>query len=135
MSNNAPPAILSPTAYLTERLGDLPGAAELRAYEGWWDAEGAGISAAIDRAGTPWLRMFDEYGDRIDRILYPPEYRAMLQRGYREGVVAAALDRQSLVTSYLLGYVTSFYDAGLYCAYTVSLATAVPLAKYGAPAV
>lgn len=123
--------LTSPTAYLTERLGELPGAAELRAYEAWWESEGSAISGAVDRAGTPWLRMYDEYGARIDRILYPPAYRTMLQRGYREGVVAAAVERGSLVTPYLLGYVTSFYDAGLYCPYTVSLATAVPLDKYG----
>jgi alkylation response protein AidB-like acyl-CoA dehydrogenase len=124
-------SLSSPTAYLTERLGELPSAADFRGYEQWWESEGGEISAAVDRGGTPWLRMYDEYGTRIDRILYPPAYRTMLQRGYREGVVATALERGSLVTPYLLGYVTSFYDAGLYCPYTVSLATAVPLEKYG----
>ena len=125
----------SPTAYLTRGLGQLPAASALRSYEAWWESEGAGISAAIDRAGTPWLRMYDEYGKRVDEILYPPAYWTMLQRGYREGVVARALSEQSLLAPYALGYVTSFYDPGLYCPYTVSLATAVPLEKYAEPAV
>ena len=125
----------SPTAFLAERLGDLPGASQLGAYEAWWERQGAGISAAVDRAGTPWLRMYDEFGTRVDEILYPPDYRTMLQRGYREGVVALAFEHHSLVPSYLLGYVTAFYDAGLYCPYTVSLATAVPLEKYAEAAV
>ena len=131
MPDDAQRSLPSPTAYLIERLGELPDAAALRSYEAWWESEGSAISRAVDRAGTPWLQMYDEYGVRIDRLLYAPEYRTMLQRGYREGVVATALDRGSLVTPYLLGYVTSFYDAGLYCPYTVSLATAVPLDKYG----
>jgi acyl-CoA dehydrogenase len=125
----------SPSAYLARGLGDRPAASELAAYEVWWESEGAGISAAIDRAGTPWLRMYDEYGKRVDEILYPPAYRTMLQRGYREGVVARAFSEHSLLGPYALGYVTSFYDPGLYCPYTVSLATAVPLEKYAEPAV
>jgi alkylation response protein AidB-like acyl-CoA dehydrogenase len=128
-----PHPLSSPTAFLADRLGDLPAAVELRAYEGWWESTGADVSAAIDRAGTPWLRMYDEHGARIDEILYPPEYRTLLQTGYRAGVVAIA--GPSLAMPYLLGYVTSFYDPGLYCPYTVSLATAVPLDKYGAPPV
>ena len=31
----------------------------LREYEAWFEREGQGISDAVDRAGTPWLRMFD----------------------------------------------------------------------------
>ena len=34
-------------------------------------------------------------------------------------------------TSFLLLYITSFYDCGLSCPYTVSLSTALPLSKYG----
>jgi acyl-CoA dehydrogenase len=40
----------------------------LRAYEGWLALEGQGISDAVDRAGTPWLRMYDRLGERVDEI-------------------------------------------------------------------
>ena len=46
----------------------------LREYEAWFEREGQGISDAVDRAGTPWLRMFDRMGARVDEILCPPEY-------------------------------------------------------------
>jgi len=51
----------------------------LREYEAWFEREGQGISDAVDRAGTPWLRMFDQWGARVDEILYPPEYWRMLK--------------------------------------------------------
>jgi hypothetical protein len=82
--------------------------------------------------GTPSLRMFDRVGRRIDEIPYPPAYWQILRRGYEAGAVWRAFEAHSLIPSYLLGYVTSFYDPGLYCPYTVSLATAVPLHKYEA---
>ncbi len=59
----------------------------LREYESWFEREGQGISDAVDRAGTPWLRMFDRWGARVDEILYPPEYWRMLKRGYQAGVL------------------------------------------------
>jgi alkylation response protein AidB-like acyl-CoA dehydrogenase len=117
--------------FLQQMLGQIPHEQELRAYESWWEAEGKAISNAIDRAGTPWLRMFDQLGKRVDEILFPPEYWKMLKRGYQAGVIWRAFEENSLLPSYLLGYVTSFYDPGLYCPYTVSLSTAVPVEKYG----
>ena len=45
------------------------------------------ISDAVDRASTPWVRMFDVQGKRIDEILFPPEYWKMLKQGYPAGVV------------------------------------------------
>jgi alkylation response protein AidB-like acyl-CoA dehydrogenase len=121
----------SPVTFLQQLLGEIPHAQELRAYETWWETEGKAISDAIDRNGTPWLRMFDQFGKRVDEILFPPEYWKMLKRGYQTGIIWRAFEENSLRSSYLLGYVTSFYDPGLYCPYTVSLATAVPLEKYG----
>jgi acyl-CoA dehydrogenase len=125
----------TPTAFLRDRLGDLPIAKTLDDYDAWWQARGLAISAAVDRQGTPWLRMFDALGRRVDEVLYPPDYWTMLREGYRAGVVWRALDhagaQSDLKAAYLLGYVTSFYDPGLYCPYTVSLSTAVPLSKYG----
>ncbi|RME44808.1 MAG: acyl-CoA dehydrogenase [Chloroflexi bacterium] len=112
-------------------LGYVPPEVGLSEYESWWEAEGRAISDAIDRAGTPWLRMFDRFGERIDEVLFPPEYWTMLRKGYRAGVVWRVFEEESLLSSYLLGYVTAFYDPGLYCPYTVSLSTAVPLDKYG----
>jgi alkylation response protein AidB-like acyl-CoA dehydrogenase len=75
--------------------------------------------------------MFDTAGKRVDEILYPPEYWRMLKRGYRSGVLWRAFRDQSLLPSFLLIYLTSFYDPGLSCPYTVSLSTALPLSKYG----
>ncbi|RME88987.1 MAG: acyl-CoA dehydrogenase, partial [Anaerolineae bacterium] len=123
--------VLSPTAYLSARLGELPLIETLKEYEAWWEAEGKAISATVDRAGTPWLRMFDVLGRRVDEILFPPEYWKMLKKGYQAGVVWRVFEARSLIPAYLLGYVTAFYDPGLYCPYTVSLSTAVPLEKYG----
>ena len=67
----------------------------------------------------------------MDEILYPREYRAILRRGYRSGVVWRALERKSLLPTYQLIYTISFFDPGVCCPYTVTLGTAVPLAKYG----
>ena len=103
----------------------------LREYEAWFQREGQEISDAVDRAGTPWLRMFDRLGTRVDEVLYPPEYWRLVKHGYRAGVVWRAFDQDSLVPSYLLLYATGFYDPGLACPYTVSLSTASPLSKYG----
>lgn len=121
----------SPVAFLSHMFGGAPIEAILREYESWWEAEGKAISDNVDRAGTPWLKMFDPFGKRVDEILFPPDYWTMLRRGYRAGVVWRAFEEKSLRSPYLLGYVTSFYDPGLYCPYTVSLSTAVPFEKYG----
>lgn len=120
----------SPSAFLKFYLGDLPLDPTLREYEKWWEAEGKAISATVDRGGTPWLKMFDPMGRRIDEILYPTAYWKMLNKGYETGSVWRVFESESLIPAYLLGYVTSFYDPGLYCPYTVSLSTAVPLSKY-----
>jgi acyl-CoA dehydrogenase len=124
-------ALRSPLSFLQGRLAELPLRDLLEAEEGWWKGEGVAISGAIDRAGTPWLRMFDRGGKRVDEILYPREYQAMLKRGYRAGVVWRAPEEKSLISTYLLMYAISFHDPGICCPYTVSLGTAVPLAKYG----
>jgi alkylation response protein AidB-like acyl-CoA dehydrogenase len=121
----------SPTGLLTTVLPDLPIEADLREYEAWWEAEGKKISATVDRQGIPWLKMFDVFGNRVDEILFPPAYWEMLRKGYRAGAVWRAFETSSLIPSYQLGYLTAFYDPGLYCPYTVSLSTAVPLSKYG----
>src|SRR5579864_956395 len=124
-------AIRSPIRFLQSRLPDIPHSDVLKAEEEWWNHEGVAISNAIDRAGTPWLRMFDSLGKRVDEILYPREYQTILRRGYRAGVVWRALEEKSLLSTYLLMYTISFHDPGICCPYTVSLGTAVPLAKYG----
>lgn len=123
----------SPTRALETWRGSSPPAAGLGDYEAWWRAEGLAISRAIDAQGTPALRMHDRWGQPEDHVLYPPEYRHLLGRGYRAGVIAAAVEHDSLLPGYQIGYVTSWFDPGLYCPYTVSLGTLVPLLKY-APA-
>jgi alkylation response protein AidB-like acyl-CoA dehydrogenase len=75
--------------------------------------------------------MFDVRGRRVDEILFPDSYWKMLQKGYLVGTVWRLFESGSLISSYLLGYLTAYYDTGLYCPYTVSLSTAIPLFKYG----
>ena len=124
-------SLKSPTGFVKLMLGELSDEAALLDYESWWETEGKAISNSIDQAGTPWLRMFDVFGKRVDEILYPPAYWTMLKNGYRAGAVWRAFENGSLAPAYLLGYLTAFYDTGLYCPYTVSLSTAIPLYKYG----
>jgi acyl-CoA dehydrogenase len=124
-------ALRSPLSFLRTRFQDVPHSNLLEAEEAWWKGEGVAISDTIDRAGTPWLRMFDRLGKRVDEILYPREYQTILRRGYRSGVIWRALEEKSLIPTYLLMYTISFHDPGICCPYTVSLGTAAPLAKYG----
>ena len=100
-------------------------------YEEEWERRWRYVSEAIDRMGTVQLRMFDRWGNRVDELLYPPEYWDMLYAGYRAGVVGRVFRENSLKPFYVLGYITSFYDPGVYCPYTVSISTALPLYKYG----
>jgi alkylation response protein AidB-like acyl-CoA dehydrogenase len=118
-------------SFLQGRIPENPHRDLRAAEEEWWKGEGVAISNDIDRGGTPWLRMFDGDGKRVDEILYPREYQTMLRRGYRSGVVWRTLEEKSLIPTYLLMYTISFHDPGVCCPYTVSLGTAVPLAKYG----
>src|ERR1700756_2514501 len=55
----------SPLTFLQSRLETIPHRDVLGAEEAWWKNEGIAISNAIDRAGTPWLRMFDRFGKRV----------------------------------------------------------------------
>jgi len=121
----------SPLGFLQSRLSAIPHLDVLAAEQEWWKTDGIAISDAIDRSGTPWVRMFDRSGKRVDEILYPPEYQTMLRKGYRSGVVWRALGENSLLPTHLLMYTISFYDPGVCCPYSVSLGTAVSLAKYG----
>ena len=121
----------SPIDFLDQALGNIPCRDVLQADGTWWEDEGKAISDSIDRAGTPWLRMFDRFGARVDQILFPPDYERMLRRGYLSGVIWRALEEKSLIFTYLLMYHSSFYDPGVCCPYTVSLATALSLSKYG----
>src|ERR1700722_8290239 len=122
---NSLETLRSPLTFLQSRLQTIPHRDVLDSEEAWWKSEGRAISDAIDRAGTPWLRMFDRLGKRVDEILYPREYQTILRRGYRAGVIWRALEEKSLIPTYLLMYGISFYDPGICCPY------AVPLAKYG----
>ncbi len=128
-------SLRSPTAFLQQAVPNFPHQQALQDYERWWEQEGKSISEATDRAQTPWLRMFDACGRRVDEVLYAPEYWRMLKQGYRSGVLWRSFEDQSLLPTYLFIYVTGFYDPGLACPYTVSLSTAVPLAKYADEAV
>ena len=119
----------SPLTFL-DHLIDPENTRTLKDYESWWLAEGVAISEAVDRAGTPSLRMFDQFGNRTDEILFPPDYWKMLKRGYEAGAIWRAFEGDALRMHYLIDYVTCFFDAGLGCPYIVSLSTTVPLKKY-----
>lgn len=121
----------SPLRFVQSTLNDLHPPKWLQEYECWWEKEGQNISDAIDRAGTPWLRMFDRSGNRVDEILYSPDYWRMVKNGYQTGLLWRVLQENTLFPAGLGIYVTSFYDPGLACPYTVSLGTLVPLLKYG----
>lgn len=127
-------SLKSPLSFLGQLIDDPKQLAPLKEYEAWWNAEGRQISDAVDRAGTPWLRMFDQFGTRVDEILFPPEYWKMLKAGYQAGAIwrpFADDSNGSLRMHYLIDYVTCFFDAGLGCPYIVSMSTAVPIKKYG----
>lgn len=124
----------TPVAYLAERLGELPQASALEQYQAWWQTIGSALSETVDRAGTPWLRQHDRFGNRVDELLLPAGYTALVQEGYKHGVIWRVIEHSDWATSFALGYITSYYDPGVYCPHTVSLSTAVPLQKYGTPA-
>ena len=121
----------SPVRFLEGRLGRLRAPESLARYEAYFEERGRAVSEAVDRAGTPKLLMFDRFGNRIDEVVFPPAYHELVRKAYEAGVVFRAVEEGDLAASYQIGYVTSFYDAGLYCPHTVSLSTAIPLAKYG----
>jgi len=75
--------------------------------------------------------MFDLAGKRVDEILYSPDYWRMLKHGYQSGVIWRVAEENALFPAALGIYLTSFYDPGLACPYTVSLSTYVPLLKHG----
>ncbi|MGQ9863010.1 MAG: acyl-CoA dehydrogenase family protein [Bacteroidia bacterium] len=121
--------LFSPTTFLETVLGiQVPH--KVRQYENWWKNEAMGLSQTIDSAGTPWLQLYDAQGKRIDKILFPHSYRYLLDAGYAAGVVWEA-HQGDLLTGFLLGYVCSYFDPGLYCPYVVTLSTWAPLYKYG----
>ncbi len=126
----------SPLRFLQSTLSGFRPPDWLQQYQCWWEKEGQDISDLTDRSGTPWLRMFDLSGGRVDEILYSPDYWRMLKQGYQTGLIwrVAEENREfpcGLFPAALGIYVTSFYDPGLACPYTVSLSTFVPLSKYG----
>lgn len=121
----------SPLRFLHSVQPELGVAEWLHEYAAWWRNEGQAISDAVDRAGTPWLRMFDSGGKRVDQILYSPDYWRMLKTGYRAGLLWRVVEEKALLSTALGIFVTSFFDPGLACPYTVSLGTLLPLLKYG----
>src|SRR5260370_7957635 len=97
-------ALRSPVSFLQDRLQHIHHRDVLEAEEAWWKSEGVAISDAIDRAGTPWLRMFDRLGKRVDEILYPPEYQTILSRGYPARFVCRALYEKTQIPTCSLLY-------------------------------
>lgn len=121
----------SPLRFLESTLRDFRAPDWLQQYQCWWEKEGQDVSDHTDRVGTPPLRMFNLCGTRVDELLYSPEYWRMLKHGYQSGLIWRMPEETSFFSAGLGIYVTSFYDPGLACPYTVSLSTLVPLLKYG----
>lgn len=122
--------LASPTLFLESIDSAFRSPDWLKEYESWLRNEGQPISDAVDRAGTPWLRMFDTAGKRVDEILYTSDYWRLLKTGYRAGLLWRTQEENNLNPCALGIYVTSFFDPGLACPYTVSLGTLLPLLKY-----
>ncbi len=125
----------SPSRFLTDKLGSdeiskYVSFEELNEYERWWVESGESMSETIDRAKTPWLKMFDERGRRVDEVQYPSEYRNLLYEGYKRGIIDKVFEINSVKPFYFLLYITTYFDAGLGCPYTVTLSTAIPIYKY-----
>lgn len=122
----------SPSAVLKENLETGKGAADyIRQYDRWWQEEGSAISDTVDRSRTPWLKLYNTKGERIDEIGYPSEYWKILRKGYDSGIIWRVFEEKSLMPFFTMGYVCCYYDTGLFCPYTVSMSTAGPLFKYG----
>ncbi len=103
----------------------------LKDYETWFFEKGESYSSSVDKYKTPWLKLFDESGRRVDLIQYPYEYWELLYEGYKRGIIDMVFQYDSIFPFYLMLYITTFFDAGLGCPYTVSLSTALPVEKYG----
>lgn len=126
-----PSSISSPVTYLRGAGIPCPQGLDIEAYQRWWLEEGAGLSRDVDRAGTPWLRRFDVQGNPSDDIVMPAHYSALLFRSHDAGSVRLSLQTRSLSPFFLLGYITSFHDPGLYCPHTLSMATARAIDRHG----
>ena len=92
--------------------------------------KGEQLSIEIDKHGTPWVKRYDETGKRIDKIEYPSCYWELLKSGYENGVVWHFMEKKSILPFAALGYITSYYDPGLFCPYTISMATLLSIYKY-----
>lgn len=124
-----PDFLKTPSALLQDY--GIPVASPYLEWEKFCMEEGESISIAIDQLQTPHIKRYNETGKRIDEILYPAEYYRLLYKGYETGFISQVLQEQQLIPFFVLGYITSFFDPGLYCPYTVTLCTAFFLEKYG----
>jgi alkylation response protein AidB-like acyl-CoA dehydrogenase len=125
----------SPSSFLKKFLGKdeisrFLMVEELEDYDMWWQEKGESFSESVDKSKTPWLKMYDESGKRIDKIEYISEYWELLYEGYKRGIVDKVFEKGSVKPFYYMLYIITFYDAGLGCPYTVSLSTAIPILKY-----
>jgi acyl-CoA dehydrogenase len=125
----------SPSSFLKKFLGKdgisrYVNTDELEDYEMWWQEKGESLSESVDKSKTPWLKMYDQSGKRIDKIEYISEYWDLLYEGYRRGIIDKVFEKDSVKPFYYMLYIITFYDAGLGCPYTVSLSTAIPILKY-----
>ncbi len=104
---------------------------EVKELQKFFEENGKHLSREIDKYKTPWLKRYNEAGIRIDHIEYPSCYYTLLKKGYESGILWKFLEEKTLKHFFLQGYIVSYYDPGLFCPYTVSMATLLSLYKYG----
>ncbi|OYV75732.1 MAG: hypothetical protein B7Z66_11585 [Chromatiales bacterium 21-64-14] len=103
--------VATPQAFLGTSLGATRDNTELGTYQRWGEDRGEGLSAAVDRAGTPGLRLFDRSGAGLGEARMPCGNRTLLQRGYAADIVARAFDRPRCCSS--IASATSPYSTSM----------------------
>ncbi len=104
---------------------------EAKELQNFFKKTGARLSEEVDKYKTPWLKRYNEVGIRIDHVEYPSCYYKLLKEGYEKGILWKFLEEKTLKHFFVQGYITSYYDPGLFCPYTVSMATLLSIYKYG----
>jgi len=97
------------------------------------------LSARADRDG-PVLQTHDARGDRINRVVFHPDYHRLEELSYRRGIVAVKYEEDFLARHrarrHLVGFGASYYFAqtemGLFCPICMTDGVARVLELYGA---
>ncbi len=96
------------------------------------------FSARADKQG-PVLRTHDERGERVNRIVYHPDYEELKKLSFGEGIVALKYDRKFLerhrARRHLVGFGVAYYfaqtETGLFCPICMTDGVARVLETFG----